>query len=796
MARASRSIAPAAALACLAGTASAQPQTYTNLGSLLPGMTQGEYLFVPGQIRWFKFEIAHPVSHGGFGFLDIDTNGGTYTGADTQIALYDSAGNLRANNDDSGPSLYSMLSFGRVSPTRPGLPPTGNATTAGSLHAGSHGGLVAGTYWLCVAPFATTWGPSGWSATTTATRSGSVVVRIEYAPNPVGYPFGVGFAAPGGASCAGAPTLLGVTVTGATTPPSTGITVTADMSAIGGPGSQAFYNDGTHGDAVAGDAIWSFATVQPSRGGTQPVRFTVADAQHRSSSGVVSIVTVACSSGRPADPTDLGAITIASDARITERTRLNGFDIKWFKFDLREDVSTPCAFLDLWTVGVAGGMVDTEIGLYTDSGELRAFDDNQGSTISPFSLSELSFGSTGPSRATNPGGVGGNGRDGTIGAGVYYLALTAADATFHPTNWFVSTNQASLTNTGLVDLVAHVGGHNGAVTARGTTRTTAHCSACVTATIETSPTCGTVGTVAVRADLSSLGGPSSAPMGDDSAACDGAPGNNIYATRVSLARAPEGTHAIPISAVGSLAGSASTVSYIRVDRAGDSIATAGTRGDGTGTTLTGSMTSNDDVDIHAICVFDTSAAFSASVIGGASFDSQLFLFDGSGAGVLMNDDAPPPHSSSQSLITGVPFVLPSTVAYLAIAQHDTDPLNATRAPLWNDDPRNTVRPPDNPLSTGDVRLARWTGAAANAGGDYTITLVGATLPCPADYDDGTGAGSPDCAVTIADLVYFLDLFEEGHLDSDLDDHSGTGTRDCGIDVADLLYFLTRFDAGC
>jgi endonuclease G len=57
-------------------------------------------------------------------------------------------------------------------------------------------------------------------------------------------------------------TLLTVTVLPATTPPSTGIAVTGDLSDIGGPGSQPFFDDGTHGDVTAGDNIFSFtATV-------------------------------------------------------------------------------------------------------------------------------------------------------------------------------------------------------------------------------------------------------------------------------------------------------------------------------------------------------------------------------------------------------------------------------------------------------------------------------------------------------------------------------------------------------
>ena len=55
-------------------------------------------------------------------------------------------------------------------------------------------------------------------------------------------------------------TLLTVKVTPATSPASTGITVVADLSSIGGSATQTFYDDGTHGDATAGDNTFSFST--------------------------------------------------------------------------------------------------------------------------------------------------------------------------------------------------------------------------------------------------------------------------------------------------------------------------------------------------------------------------------------------------------------------------------------------------------------------------------------------------------------------------------------------------------
>ncbi len=68
--------------------------------------------------------------------------------------------------------------------------------------------------------------------------------------------------------------------------------------------------------------------------------------------------------------------------------------------------------------------------------------------------------------------------------------------------------------------------------------------------------------------------------------------------------------------------------------------------------------------------------------------------------------------------------------------------------------------------------------------------------CPADVDDGSGAGTPDGGVDINDLLYFLAQYEAGSASVDLDDGSGTWTPDGGVDINDLLFFLAHYEGGC
>lgn len=81
----------------------------------------------------------------------------------------------------------------------------------------------------------------------------------------------------------GATTLLTVTVVPATTPPSTFIAVGSNLSDIGGPSSQPFFDNGTNGDVTPGDNVFSFlATVSAgTSGGNHVVVAAAADFQGR-----------------------------------------------------------------------------------------------------------------------------------------------------------------------------------------------------------------------------------------------------------------------------------------------------------------------------------------------------------------------------------------------------------------------------------------------------------------------------------------------------------------------------------
>lgn len=86
------------------------------------------------------------------------------------------------------------------------------------------------------------------------------------------------------------------------------------------------------------------------------------------------------------------------------------------------------------------------------------------------------------------------------------------------------------------------------------------------------------------------------------------------------------------------------------------------------------------------------------------------------------------------------------------------------------------------------------GAAQYLSGGYWCGALGGA--CRADLDDGTGLGTPDGAVGIDDLIYFLVQFELGNATVDLDDGTGQGVPDGAVGIDDLVYFLVRFENGC
>lgn len=114
-------------------------------------------------------------------------------------------------------------------------------------------------------------------------------------PNPRnsvvgGNPTGIGHATPSSVP-QGSATLLTVVVNPGSGPTSTGISVTANLSSIGGSATQAFFDDGTNGDATSADNTFSFGITLSfgATPGAKTIPVTIQDAQGRSSTASIAL---------------------------------------------------------------------------------------------------------------------------------------------------------------------------------------------------------------------------------------------------------------------------------------------------------------------------------------------------------------------------------------------------------------------------------------------------------------------------------------------------------------------------
>jgi hypothetical protein len=152
-----------------------------------------------------------------------------------------------------------------------------------------------------------------------------------------------------------------------------------------------------------------------------------------------------------------------------------------------------------------------------------------------------------------------------------------------------------------------------------------------------------------------------------------------------------------------------------------------------------------DVDMYAIYIEDP-ATFSATTVGGATFDTQLWLFDANGKGVVANDDS----GGLQSRIDNTAGCITAPgVYYLAISRFPRNAAGCEGGGIWAGRTNNC---PDGDEATS--RVASWFNSTS-AAGEYRIFLTGvrgATRGDPADcppLPTIAGMSKPTAAATQA-----------------------------------------------
>ena len=170
----------------------------------------------------------------------------------------------------------------------------GGSATQMFFDDGTNGDAVAGDNifsYQATVPAATSAGGKNLavSVTDAQARSANTSIALNVTPNSTP-PTGVGAANPNSVN-EGDNVLLTVTVTPGGNPTSTGIAVTGDLSSLGGSGSQQFYDDGSHGDALAGDNVFSYQQAVASNivAGAKSLPISITDAQARSGNTTIAM---------------------------------------------------------------------------------------------------------------------------------------------------------------------------------------------------------------------------------------------------------------------------------------------------------------------------------------------------------------------------------------------------------------------------------------------------------------------------------------------------------------------------
>lgn len=204
------------------------------------------------------------------------------------------------------------------------------------------------------------------------------------------------------------------------------------------------------------------------------------------------------------------------------------------------------------------------------------------------------------------------------------------------------------------------------------------------------------------------------------------------------------TAACAVIAVLALALAPGAFAASEVGDAGELRATANDMGTAQVMEIQGTFSDSADADLYRLCLSD-GASFSASTLGAATADTQLFLFDSQGYGVYANDDS---GASRGSLLPAHHRFSPSAGGefFLGISVFNRDPQSPLGDIFLNSFSRTIY--PDSVIDANGFGasepLTAWAGRASGPAGAYRITLTGTTacdtaapaidLRSPADGD--------------------------------------------------------------
>jgi DNA/RNA endonuclease G (NUC1) len=231
----------------------------------LPAFPLPNFNLQPGQYFLIQFasngNVGNPLPTPDFIAPVLDPEGfiPNLSSTNGKLALVNVSTRLPSSTCPTSPTIVDFVGYGSANCSEGSPTPALSATTAGIRNGG--GAIDTDNN---SADFSI----GSPNPRNSSTQPGSFQAIISASPTSV---------IPGGN------VLFRVTVTPATSPPSTGITVTGNLSSIGGSATQTFFDDGTNGDSTPNDNVFSYLHTVPTgtAGGNRTITAVASDAQAR-----------------------------------------------------------------------------------------------------------------------------------------------------------------------------------------------------------------------------------------------------------------------------------------------------------------------------------------------------------------------------------------------------------------------------------------------------------------------------------------------------------------------------------
>ena len=519
-----------------------------------------------------------------------------------------------------------------------------------------------------------------------------------------------------------------VAVTPGANPTSTGLSVRMDGSQINLGSALQLFDDGNHNDGSAGDGTFGLDVVIPNdaSSGTYSIPFTIADAQNRSTSDIFpNLQVVGNAPGCPEGTNPVSFSNIGSNEGQGDPSN-QVLDITWpsgqvinaihVSGRLVSQAAFTYASEARFAVHYANGAVDI-IQPFTQTGAFTVAD-----------ASDFIF--TLPTPRSSAGV--------TIEAFESFNDVIGSDSTW---SGLCFTFDPQLTPT---DPTGVGGPAAGAVDQTANLRVVVTPGAVPTSTFA-APTSG----VTVDASSINLG---SVQLYDDGNHNDGAANDLTYAADVVIPNSvAAGTYTLSFNVRDDQSRNGSGTWDMAVENLAGQIPGQPIvpQGSGALTSITEDSADGTRSYLYQIDICDPSN-FSASTVGATSpvTDTQLFLFDETGKGVLHNDDVVGGATNESELPAG--YVSSPGTYYLALSFYNRDPITSSGGFIWANTPFRAVRTPDgtDPASA----ITGWTGAGFGTAA-ITINMTGACYPsngpaCNPDYNDDGNADQDDISYLV------------------------------------------------